>query len=107
MNIADKDMADDETSTKLIDSYMEQGGNFFDTANVYEGGKSEVLLGKVLADKRSRVVLATKYTGREDKANPNSGGNSRIALAQTLDASLKRLGAFGEGSCRQTFSCCP
>jgi len=92
MNIADVHMADDETSKKLIESFMEQGGNFFDTANVYEGGKSEELLGKILGERRSEVVLATKYTGTKRKGDPNSGGNSRICLAQSLDASLKRLG---------------
>jgi len=92
MNIADSHMADDETSRKLIESYMEQGGNFFDTANVYEGGKSEELLGKILGDKRSRVVLATKYTGNRCPGDPNAGGQSRKCLAQSIDASLKRLG---------------
>jgi len=94
MNIADAHMADEETSRKLIESYIDQGGNFFDTANRYEGGKSEELLGKVLASKRSQVVVASKYTMPERKDDPNAGGNSRISLAQSLDASLKRLG-FG------------
>mmetsp|Transcript_37554 Transcript_37554/g.69907 ORF Transcript_37554/g.69907 Transcript_37554/m.69907 type:complete len:373 (-) Transcript_37554:154-1272(-) len=93
MHIAQKDMADDETSANLINSYIEQGGNFFDTANIYEDGKSEELLGRILGDKRSRVVLATKYTGTPSKlkGDPNAGGNSRISLVQSLDASLKRL----------------
>jgi aryl-alcohol dehydrogenase-like predicted oxidoreductase len=92
MNIADKDMADDATSKKLIDSFMDQGGNFFDTANMYEGGKSETLLGQILSDKRDRVVLATKFSGGKTPGDPNSGGNSRKNLMQSLDASLKRLG---------------
>merc|ERR1719163_2626671 len=75
-----------------MESYMEQGGNFFDTANIYEGGKSEELFGKILGDKRSQIVLATKYTGQKVKGDPNAGGNSRKCLVQSLDASLKRLG---------------
>lgn len=92
MNIADAHMADDETSRKLIESYMERGGNFFDTANIYEGGKSEELLGSILAARRSEVVIASKYTISKRAGDPNAGGNSRICLAQSLDASLKRLG---------------
>lgn len=92
MNIADAHMADDETSRKLIESYMERGGNFFDTANIYEGGKSEELLGRILSDKRDRAVIATKYTGTKFPGDPNSGGNSRKNLVQALDASLKRMG---------------
>ena len=77
---------------QLIDSYMERGGNFFDTANVYEGGKSEILLGKILAQRRSKAVIATKFAGCMDPSDPNSGGNSRKTMAEALDASLKRMG---------------
>ncbi|CAG8722118.1 16816_t:CDS:2, partial [Racocetra persica] len=49
-------------SKKVFDYYYERGGNFFDTANVYNFGASERFLGEYVADKRSHVVIATKYT---------------------------------------------
>lgn len=93
MNIADAHMASDPAvSRTLIESYMEKGGNFFDTANMYEGGKSEELLGQILGQRRSEIVLATKYSASMRKADPNAGGQSRMCMAQSLDESLKRLG---------------
>ncbi|CAG8781724.1 45572_t:CDS:10, partial [Gigaspora margarita] len=52
-----------EESKKVFDYYYEKGGNFFDTANAYNFGESEEFLGKYVADKRSHVVIATKYAG--------------------------------------------
>ncbi|CAG8819836.1 23727_t:CDS:2, partial [Cetraspora pellucida] len=51
-----------EESKKVFDYYYEKGGNFFDTANAYNFGESEEFLGEYIADKRSQVVIATKYT---------------------------------------------
>ncbi|KAI8320110.1 aldo/keto reductase [Martensiomyces pterosporus] len=91
-----------EESRKVFDYYYENGGNFVDTANIYTNGDSERFLGDFISDKRSDVVLASKYTTSphlvEARAgesarrhNVNAGGNSRRNLAESIDASLKRL----------------
>lgn len=84
--------ADQETCRKLMDKYMDAGGNFFDTADIYTGGTSEKWLGEYLASKRSRAVIATKFSGNTEKGNPNGGGNSRKNMVESLDTSLKRMG---------------
>ena len=76
----------------MVEKYLERGGNFFDTADVYTGGTSERWLGEFLAQHRSRAVIATKYSGCTEKGNPNAGGNGRANLMRSLDASLKRMG---------------
>ncbi|GBB89422.1 hypothetical protein RclHR1_01610013 [Rhizophagus clarus] len=86
-----------EEAKKIFDLYYEKGGNFFDTANTYNLGESERFLGDYVSDKRSDVVIATKYTTNETsmipnkKLNPNFGGNHRKSLVENLDESLKRL----------------
>ncbi|CAG8819315.1 27923_t:CDS:2, partial [Racocetra persica] len=68
------------------------------TANAYNFGESEQFLGEYIADKRSQVVIATKYTENSTalmpnvRYNPNAGGNHRKSLVENLDQSLKRLG---------------
>ncbi|CAG8537928.1 2892_t:CDS:10, partial [Scutellospora calospora] len=87
-----------EESKAVFDSYFEKGGNFIDTANFYNFGESERFLGEYIADKRSQVVIATKYTGNitamkpNVKFNPNAGGNHRKSLVENLDESLKLMG---------------
>ncbi|ORX70943.1 aldo/keto reductase [Linderina pennispora] len=92
---------DFEESRKVFDHYYEQGGNFVDTANVYSNGDSERYLGDLISDKRSDIVLASKYTANPKvgakfaglepgRINPN-GGSGRRSLAESIDASLKRL----------------
>jgi aryl-alcohol dehydrogenase-like predicted oxidoreductase len=80
-----------ETAQRIIDSYLDAGGNFIDTANVYTNGKSEEMLGQFLKSRRERVVLATKYTSNWQPGNPNAGGNGRKNLMASLEASLRRL----------------
>src|SRR3569833_365060 len=72
---------------------IEAGINFFDTANVYSLGASEVITGRALKQfaKRDEIVLATKVYSRL-REGPNGSGLSRKAVFQELDASLKRLG---------------
>ncbi|KAG9289612.1 hypothetical protein G9A89_014347 [Geosiphon pyriformis] len=90
-----------EESKKVFDYYYEKGGNFIDTGNIYNQGSSEKFLGELISDKRSEIILATKYTCNPSaggllngqlKYNPNAGGNHRKSLVENLDASLKRLG---------------
>jgi aryl-alcohol dehydrogenase-like predicted oxidoreductase len=83
--------ADRETSRRLLDRYLERGGNFIDTANLYTNGTSESLLGEFLEGRREQVVLATKFTLSMRRGDPNGGGNQRKNLMQSLEASLRRL----------------
>jgi aryl-alcohol dehydrogenase-like predicted oxidoreductase len=78
----------------LIDMALDRGVNFFDTANVYNGGESELWLGKALKRQsvRESVVVATKFGYRTDPRNANSGGCSRNAMFTAVDRSLRRLG---------------
>src|SRR5262245_5558202 len=52
---------DDEESIRVIHRYLDAGGNFLDTADVYGLGRNEVLVGKAIRGRRDRVVLATKF----------------------------------------------
>jgi aryl-alcohol dehydrogenase-like predicted oxidoreductase len=80
-----------EESRKVYDIFLEAGGNFIDTANVYTNGTSERLLGEFMHGQRERIVLATKYTGAAPGTDPNAAGNHRKSMVQALEASLKRL----------------
>lgn len=82
---------DEPTSRRIVDRCLEAGINFFDTANVYNKGEAEVLLGKALAGKREKVILATKVRGKMGDGAEESG-LSRAAIAKAVEASLKRLG---------------
>lgn len=82
---------DQATAGRMVDRCIGAGVNFFDTANVYNKGQSETILGKALAGRRNNVVLATKVRGKMGDA-PDESGLSRTAMHKALDASLKRLG---------------
>jgi aryl-alcohol dehydrogenase-like predicted oxidoreductase len=86
--------ADEPTSHAIIDAYVEAGGNFLDTADVYSGNESERIIGRWLRDhptEAAQMVVATK--GRFPQGDgPNDLGLSRRHLARALDASLDRLG---------------
>jgi aryl-alcohol dehydrogenase (NADP+) len=84
----------EEVAHAQLDRFVEAGGNFIDTANVYSQGRSEQIVGSWLAARggaRDRVVIATK--GRFPMGDgPNDAGLSRPSLARALEASLRRLG---------------
>jgi len=80
-----------EESRRIFDAYVAAGGNFIDTANRYTEGTSERFVGEFVAAERERFVVATKYTLFSRKGDPNSAGNHRKNLVQSLEASLKRL----------------
>ncbi len=86
--------ADEGAARAMFDAYVDGGGNFVDTADIYTGGQSEELVGKFVADRqlRDRVVLATKFTFNTEKGNPNAGGNGRKHVRRAVEASLRRLG---------------
>ena len=77
-------------SRRIIDAYLETGGNFIDTANIYTGGESEEVVGRAIKDRRDDVVLATKGYGPIG-TGPNTMGLSRKYLTRALEASLRRL----------------
>ena len=74
----------------LVGQSLDAGVNFFDTADAYSAGESEVLLGKALGARRSDVVVATKVFGRMGPG-ANQVGLSRLHIFQAVEASLKRL----------------
>jgi len=84
---------DEEASRPFIRSAVEEGINFFDTANVYSDGTSEEIVGRALNDfaKRDEIVLATKVHGAM-RRSPNGKGLSRKAIMFEIDESLRRLG---------------
>ncbi|MFD2937680.1 aldo/keto reductase [Spirosoma flavum] len=83
----------DSTSHLIFNQYIDNGGNFIDTADVYSGGRSEELIGHYIADRqlRDQVVLATKFGFNTQRGNPHAGGNGRKHIHQALDSSLRRL----------------
>ena len=85
--------ASEEASFAMLDHYIEQGGNFIDTANIYTSGLSESIIGKYVAERdiRDKLVIATKFAMHTDPNEPNAMGNGRKHMHQALDASLKRL----------------
>jgi aryl-alcohol dehydrogenase-like predicted oxidoreductase len=82
---------DEPTAIRMIHRFLDAGGNFIDTADVYVGGYSEEITGEALKDRRGRVVLATKvrFAMGDD---PNEVGLSRRHVIAGCEASLRRLG---------------
>ncbi|WP_431081500.1 aldo/keto reductase [Pseudomonas thivervalensis] len=84
--------ADVDEARKIYDGYREAGGNFIDTADQYQFGQSESMLGDFMATERDEVVLATKFSlGDSPGAGILRAGNSRKAMRSSVEASLKRL----------------
>ena len=75
----------------LVHRSLDEGMNFFDTADVYSSGESEEILGRSLKGRRQDVVIATKVRGRMGPG-ANEVGLSRLHIIQAAEASLKRLG---------------
>jgi aryl-alcohol dehydrogenase-like predicted oxidoreductase len=83
-------VTDEADSIAIIHAALEAGINFFDTANVYNAGQSEVMVGKGLLGKRQQVILATKVHGKMGEG-PNDQGNSRLHILRACEDSLRRL----------------
>ena len=84
-------IADEGTSAAMFRRCREVGINFFDCANVYEGGRSEEILGALIQDCRDEVVITSKaYFPMGD--DPNARGASRYHLTRAVEGSLRRLG---------------
>ena len=85
--------ADRDASAAIFDAYVDAGGNFVDTADVYANGQSETMLGALIAERglRDRIVLATK-AGFAASSGPHGGGNGAKHVHAALNGSLQRLG---------------
>src|SRR5689334_21590836 len=72
--------ADKAAAQRIFDAYVDAGGNFVDTADVYTNGTSEQWVGEFTKARgaRDQLVLATKYTFNLGDKNPNGGGNGRM-----------------------------
>jgi len=81
-----------EESLRILQAYEEAGGNFLDTADIYQFGQSESYLGKALEGRRDQFLLASKFTyGAQPSPGRLTTGNSRRAMIASVEASLKRL----------------
>jgi aryl-alcohol dehydrogenase-like predicted oxidoreductase len=77
---------------KVFDAYVEAGGNFIDTADSYQFGESEEMVGDFIAADRDHFVVTTKYTlGTDDSYGISRTGNSRKNMVRSVEGSLKRL----------------
>ena len=83
--------ADESEAGRMVDVALEAGINFFDTADTYGEGQSEVLLRKALGKRRKDVVLATKFFNPMGPG-PNDSGMSRVHIMNAIEDSLSRLG---------------
>jgi aryl-alcohol dehydrogenase-like predicted oxidoreductase len=90
-----RETAEDE-ARRILDRFIEAGGNFLDTANVYAAGASEEILGRIMKGRRESLVLATKvrfnanvFMGKQ--VGPNDVGLSRIHIMAEVERSLRRL----------------
>jgi aryl-alcohol dehydrogenase-like predicted oxidoreductase len=86
------DQTPEDVAKRITDKAFAQGINFIDTANGYNGGTSEEVVGRLIADRRAQWVLATKFVNpNPGGGGPNNKGASRNNVIQSVDASLKRL----------------
>lgn len=82
---------DVKEATRMVDICLENGLNFFDTADIYSNGAAEEILGKALKKRRDKVLISTKATFRFAEGE-NDVGSSRFHLLKAVEGSLKRLG---------------
>jgi len=85
-----------EESAEVLAAYLEAGGNFIDTANIYTKGHSEKIIGDYFAvgpgkGRRDRVVIATKFGGSLHPGDANGGGSGRKSMMSACEQSLRRL----------------
>ncbi len=81
---------DEAEAKRIVDLAFDAGVNFFDTANSYGGGESEILLGKALTGRRREAIVATKFANPMGPG-PNDSGMSRVHIMQAVEDSLRRL----------------
>ena len=82
--------ADQAAANRMIARCVDEGINFVDTANVYQSGLSETMLGDAIQGKRDKLVVATKAGGKMGEG-PDESGLSKNAIFRAVEDSLKRL----------------
>lgn len=89
----DPKLMNDDESIRVIHRYLDTGGNFLDTADMYGSGRNELLVGKAIKGQRNSVVLATKFANVRGPNGEFLGIRGDPAyVKEACDASLKRLG---------------
>ena len=83
---------DKDATAAVVQKALELGVNFFDTANIYGGTRSEEFLGAALGERRKDVIVATKFAGPLAGEGPYNKGASRKHVMQAVEDSLRRLG---------------
>ncbi len=84
--------AHEKEAGRILDLFVEHGGNLIDTADTYQFGESEQVLGKIMGAKRNDLVISTKFTrGVLPGQGLGTLGNHRKNMVQSVEASLKRL----------------
>ena len=86
------DQTDENTSRRIVAKAKDAGFNFIDTADAYNGGKSEEIVGRAIEDNRDRWVIATKVGFPVDKIIPSGHDLSRKYIMRAVDQSLRRIG---------------
>ena len=81
---------DEPEAIRIVEQAIDAGVNFFDTANSYAAGQSEIILGKALKDRRRGAVVATKFFNPMG-TGPNDSGMSRVHIMDAVEDSLARL----------------
>lgn len=86
--------SDKDAARQIFNRYVDGGGNFVDSADLYTGGVSETWLGEFIRERqlRDRIVLATKFGFNGQPDNPNAGGNGRKHMLRAVEDSLRRIG---------------
>ena len=83
---------DKTASFEIMEAFGKAGGNFLDTANRYQDGMSEEIIGEFVSQHdRDYWVLATKYSLHDNRTNPNASGNNRKNMMRSVENSLRRL----------------
>lgn len=81
-----------QEAKEIFDAYLHAGGNLIDTADSYQFGQSEQILGDLISAERANLVISTKYTfGAQKEVSVQQSGNSRKNLIHSVESSLKRL----------------
>jgi aryl-alcohol dehydrogenase-like predicted oxidoreductase len=80
---------DEERSARVILAALDEGVAFFDTADIYGGGRSEEIIGRTLGARREEAVIATKFGG--PMGSEERGGGSRRWVVEAVEGSLRRL----------------
>lgn len=82
----------EEEAARMVDLYIDRGGNFIDTANFYgQMGGSEEWLGRMVKGRRDPLVISTKYSLTTCPGDPNNAGNHRKSMVRAVEDSLRRL----------------